>query len=182
MNRISFNPNGKKIMESILWLAKRKPEGVNMYWIIKAVFCADIFHLKKYGRVISGDHYAAMPYGPVPSKTYDILKMIDPLALEYSGYEQYPFERNGTRIIASREANTEVFSESDIEALQHGWDIVKDLSFDQIKKLSHDHISYKKKWEDPERKTESVPMDFEDMIEDGKTKEELAHTAKFIKL
>ena len=125
--------------------------------------------------------YVAMEYGPIPSKTYDILKN-EPLTLSYLGITELPFERSQNIIKAKRKPNVEEFSESDIEALQRGWSKVKDKSFDQIKDNLHEHEAYGKKWNNPERITNSVSMDFEDMIDNDEIKEELSCTAKFIKL
>jgi len=181
MGRISFRFNVKKAIEVILWLASRKQDGVDVFHIVKAIFYSDVYHLNNYGRVIFGDTYAAMKYGPIPSKTYDILNN-DLLTMSCLGLTEVPFERNNIIIKALRNPNMEEFSESDIEALQYGWDEVKDKSFKQISDSLHEHDAYKKKWDSSERTVNSIPIDFEDLIVDKEIKEELSCTSKYIKI
>jgi hypothetical protein len=47
---------------------------VDFHTVLKVLFFADVNHLNNYGRPIVGDDYVALPHGPVPQTTYDILK------------------------------------------------------------------------------------------------------------
>ncbi|HBP60233.1 MAG TPA: hypothetical protein DD668_11675 [Alphaproteobacteria bacterium] len=67
-------PNTAKIRESVLFLLNNTSAGLDQYKIAKAIFLADVGHLNKFGRPITYDNYVAMKFGPVPSKTYDLLR------------------------------------------------------------------------------------------------------------
>ena len=80
MENIKFQVNIQKVLEAILYIASNCPE-VGFHTICKLFFYSDIYHINKYGRPVFGDEYKALPYGPVPQTTYDILKE-DPLLME----------------------------------------------------------------------------------------------------
>ena len=68
--RFSFDP--EKGIEVLLYIADKTKD---IYKILKILYFADKLHLSKYGRFISGDYYIAMKHGPVPSRSYDIIKI-----------------------------------------------------------------------------------------------------------
>ena len=69
-----FDPD--KAVETILYIAN-KVQGTDFHRISKLMYFADKIRLEESGRFICGDSYMAMKHGPVPCKTYDILKSID---------------------------------------------------------------------------------------------------------
>ncbi|MDK8718954.1 Panacea domain-containing protein [Corynebacterium pseudodiphtheriticum] len=46
--------------------------------LIKLLWAADRFSLRNFGSEVTEDKYSAMPYGPVASKTYDLIKACKP--------------------------------------------------------------------------------------------------------
>lgn len=166
-DRILFKFNGKKAIEGILWLIQRDPGHVGIYKVVKAFFFGDLYHLNKYGRPIAGDHYVAMQYGPVPSDTYNLIRRD---AFTVAQYPEVFFEQKNNNLIGKRAPNLDLLSESDLEALEYGWNKVKDLTFDQVLKLAHDHPAYMKTWDN--RTTDADNINFTDLIED---KEKAAH-------
>lgn len=160
-DRILFKFNGHKAIEGILWLAQKDPGHVDIYKIVKAFFFADLYHLKNYGRPIAGDHYVAMKYGPVPSDTYNLISRDRFTIAEYP--EEF-FELDGNFVIGKRAPNLDLLSESDLEALEVGWDKVKDLSFKEVLRIADDHPAYRKTWE--HRRTDSDNINFSDLLDD----------------
>jgi len=134
--------DAEKAIEEILYIAKRAPKH-DIYHVLKIMYFADKKHLGKYGRFICNDTYIAMNNGPVPSETYDIIKH-----MRGDGYHPYidehalkSFEvktKPDNRIIPSRDANPDLLSESDQECLDESIKEYGPLSFDELKKLSHD--------------------------------------------
>ena len=133
----------RKALETIVWLANARP-GIDVYHVVKCAFFADKRHLNRYGRLISGDTYVADTYGPLGTSIYRILKgdPIEMLALDDNS-GPLPF-RVGSRwkVIADREANTAILSQSDVEALQAAVQEVADLSFGELVDLTHDDPAY----------------------------------------
>ncbi len=176
MRKLKFRANPEKALEVILWLANRRPP-LDFHAILKLLFFADVYHLNIYGRPIVGDQYRALPYGPVPQTTYDILKG-EPLALEELGDEELPFEVVGKfRVNPLREANERKLSASDIEALAHAWETYGHLGFGRRTGASHEHPAYCKAAEAGE-----LYIDYADFLEasderEGKLEDlhEIAH-------
>ena len=60
-------------LNAVLYIIQQMGGKVDMHKIFKTLFFADQEHLSRYGRTITGDVYIAMNYGPVPSKTDDMI-------------------------------------------------------------------------------------------------------------
>jgi uncharacterized phage-associated protein len=137
--RFAFEP--EKSLEAIVYLANRLKRST-LHSISKLLYFADQCHLRSYGRLICSDRYVAMAHGPVPSGAYDMLKW----ARENTGWDydlgtaikQAIRIENGRDVRALRDANLDLLSESDTEALD--WAIHKygELTFRELTKLSHD--------------------------------------------
>ena len=156
---LKFRPNPEKALEVILWLSnKRAP--LDFHSILKLLFFADIYHMNAYGRPIVGDQYRALPYGPVPQTTYDVLKS-EPLVLEELDTVDPPFEVVGRyRVSPLRPCNTDKLSASDIEALTNAWDRYGHLGFNRRTDVSHEHPAYLKAV-----RTGALFMDYADFLE-----------------
>lgn len=167
-NKISFECNHDKTLEVMLWIINRAGGSVNIYNLLKTVFCADVYHLNRYGRPVTGDAYIAMEYGTVPSFIYSVIKS-DPLALaEFD--EVIPIEIDCNNLIAKRQCDIDRLSESDIEALECGFEEYGALSFSEVKKKNHMHEAWRKNYDIAPNST--IP--FKDLIEDTAILHELS--------
>ena len=132
--------DAEKAVEVILYIAKKAPIP-DFYHIGKILYFADKDHLQKYGRFICGDSYVAMKFGPVPSGTYDILKYVKGV-----GYA-CPMERavnsfavDNYTVRPIRNPDLDLFSESNIECLDIAIENYGPLTFDKLKRKSHDKV------------------------------------------
>lgn len=138
INRNLFKFDAEKAVEAILYVANRA-KNPDIYHVLKILYFADREHLGQYGRLIYGDSYVAMRNGPVPSGAYDIVKDVRGDGLNIVGANiRGAFEVNVHMISPLRDANLEIFSDSDIECLNAAIDKYGYLSFSELKKLSHD--------------------------------------------
>ncbi len=119
----------------------------------KLLFHADKYHLLKYGRPVIGDQYACMEYGPVPSASLNVMNDVvarDPhfppvekalfdeyLTIERSMFRKYPVFR--TR----KEPDLDVFSDSDIEALDYAQKTFGAKSGWELSEQSHEEPSWR---------------------------------------
>jgi len=115
-----------KAIEAIVYLAGRINSPTKMK-IFKILYLADKLHMSRYGRFIIGDNYVAMQHGPVPSKTYAIVKQVENGS--YSDAFAVPTTRQITPL---RPPNLRDLSESDIECFEetlreHGRKTAKQL-------------------------------------------------------
>ena len=136
----SYRPFDRdKAIEVIKFVAKNAPNP-DIYWIGKILYFADLIHLQKYGRLICGDDYAAIPYGTVPSATLDLMRQ----ARRFAEVPEFhpaigEFEIEGkNKVVPLREPNIDFFSESDIECLNASIKENGNLTFSQLHEKSVD--------------------------------------------
>ena len=119
---MSFPFSHRKTTQVLNFFARQSGGKINKLKALKLVYLADRYHLRRYGRPITGDDYFAMPYGPVASGAKDLTEM-DPMLsdAERSYGAQYlaPVDRYTYRSIADVEARA--LSESDRTALSWAW-------------------------------------------------------------
>jgi uncharacterized phage-associated protein len=145
-----FDP--EKAVETILYIAN-KVQGADFHRISKLMYFADKIRLEEAGRFICGDSYMAMKHGPVPCKTYDILKSMRGDGLSVIESAKISFTVFDTNIVKPlREADLDYFSDSDLECLDKVISRQKflraktfawkseygELSFWKLTELSHD--------------------------------------------
>lgn len=131
-----FDP--EKAVETLLYISPRI--GGDMYKTLKILYLADKLHLEGYGTLILGDWYAALPYGPVASNCYDILKFVRGETDFDAGatHAKDAFSTEDDKIIPKREPDMDFLSRSDRECLDEAIRKYGNKSFGQLKRLTHD--------------------------------------------
>ena len=158
---VRYRPNYQKILEAIVFVSGKHP-GRGFHHILKTLYYADKFHLQKYGRPILGDTYVKMPFGPVGSITYDILKMSDYLPSEIADQAEAALQTSRDkvpRVNARRSAELSLFSESDLMCLGEALAFCDDIPFPDLTELTHQEQA----WLQAEMHKE---MDYELMVDD----------------
>lgn len=143
--------------------------------IAKLLFFADKRHLVQYGRPITGDWYAALPHGPLPSNIGNMIEAFENQNISMAGVAnmqalfcldrvyQYPRLRKITSL--PKATLKEELSDSDVEVLSQCIQDLGYLSFSELRAISHDQPAYKIAWEQKGIKNQE-PMAFEDFFED----------------
>ncbi|EJQ8147415.1 SocA family protein [Salmonella enterica subsp. enterica serovar Newport] len=157
--------NSEKALEAILYVASKAPIP-DIYHVLKVFYFADRYHLERFGRLITGDHYNAMKDGPVASNAYDLIKIARgdgrymPNGCDEASVRK-AFCVRGDEIIPHRGFNRDFFSDSDLKCLDDAICVFGEKSFNEIRKISHDAA-----WEaaDPngEMSLESIVNELED--------------------
>ncbi|MCD8285404.1 MAG: SocA family protein [Prevotellaceae bacterium] len=127
-------------LNAVLYITEKSGGKADMHKIFKTLYFADREHLCKYGRSITGDFYRALQYGPVPSNTSDIFRAIrgDSFFAYASAPLQGYFHFVNKYIIApDKKCDKDYLSDTDIECLDFGINICKDLSLSELTELSH---------------------------------------------
>ncbi|EOR94031.1 hypothetical protein ADIARSV_2865 [Arcticibacter svalbardensis MN12-7] len=170
-----FTTDKDKAVHAALYVLK-KVGNADYHKVFKILYFAEQFHLKSYGRPLTGDSYQAMPYGPVPSFLYDVFKAAEkgtsPFdeATERSG--AFSVTRHGKMPIvkALMEPDLDELSESDLEALEFSINENGGLKFDELVKKSHDTA-----WDKAEKNLD-IEMSYFDIAEAiGTSKEMLSY-------
>lgn len=143
----------EKTLKAIIYLARKTGRGMDLYMLVKLLYFADKKHLHTWGRTITGDKYARMKWGPVPSAAYDMIKSVRgnmDWERELSSY----FRVEGNDVVPSSELVLEMdeFAESEIEALDTVFTENCDKDFEQLRNKAHDEAwtSAKSHWMEDE--------------------------------
>jgi len=130
-----------KALEAILFIAKSL-NNPTFHSISKMLYLSDKLHLQDYGRLICGDRYIAMEYGPVPSAIYNMMKVAakkDSIDVDWDEIIQDALTvKRGRDVIPKRESNLDMLSESEIECIQKTIAEFGDKSFGELTDITHD--------------------------------------------
>ncbi|MBU2633223.1 SocA family protein [Patescibacteria group bacterium] len=140
----------KKGVQAINYFARKKDGRINKMKALKLIYFADRYHLRKYGRPVVGDTYWAMKLGPVGSNSLDVANLsensLGQNCLKYAReYLTRPKEDiKLEEIISKKEVLLEVFSESDIEALENAYKEFGDKDQFELAKTAHEYPEWSK--------------------------------------
>lgn len=170
---IDFDFDFDKTKAALLYLATHRLPEFDKYKACKLLFLADREHLLRFGRTITGDSYSALPYGPTPDKTLDLLDEFEAVVQEGQDVKTpeaeelvaalrsdgMPYARYDNKVAPDLDA----LSESDVMILdqvasEHGC-----KTFQQLYELTHQMSAYKNAWRDDPRRRR-FPMCFEDFF------------------
>lgn len=167
MQRIHFNFDYKKATQGLNHFALKEGGQINKMKVLKLIYLADRYHLRKYGRLITNDSYFAMSYGPVPSGVKDIAEASDFLGESENEYSSRFVESIENLTLKSiNPVDDSVFSESDIEALTFAWEKFGHLAQFKLAELTH----YYPEWEKHKKALEldsRIQMNLEDFLNDS---------------
>lgn len=155
-----------KATQIINYLAKRFEGKIDKLRAIKLIYLADKYHLRKYGRFITGDQYVAMSYGPVQSGVKDIADLSDFLGAQEKEYAFRFIQKEGHDIKSINEVDYEELSETDIEALEFVSKQFGNLDNFDLIELTHKGYEWKKHENELKLKSR-VDMDILDFFEDS---------------
>lgn len=153
--------------------------GATMYSVMKMLYLADKTHLERHGRFITGDRYVAMQQGPVPSRSYNMVKHArgegarnpeDRIVREFLSCD------SGTHVISVlRQPDLDELSESDVECLTEIAGIYNRVGQWAVRDMSHD-AAWLQAWKPGRRLrlVRSVDMPLESIASDVDDSGELA--------
>jgi uncharacterized phage-associated protein len=169
---LKFRPKFEKIIELMLYIAHARPNA-DKYQVVKLMYLADREHINTYGRPITFEQYAALPFGPVASNAMDLMEG-DRYTFRKAGISELPFEVGKKLIDAKevaclstpkRDVDFDVFSKSDIRIMDDIIERFGNKTFDELFNITHEHEAYKRAWR-RRGTSRSSPMLYEEMIED----------------
>lgn len=144
----------KKITQMINYLIRKDERAASMpeLKIIKLVWAADRYHIRKYARSVSEDRYVAMKNGPVGSMTKDVAEFSDN---EYSKVEPTDFDYIGSYIRFEKtnengvlssinDVDYDELSETDKEALDFAWENFGKYDWRTLVEITHKYPEWKK--------------------------------------
>jgi len=128
---------------AILYVLRARGGSATIHDLLKAMYFADKEHLSKFGWMASGDKYCAMTFGPVGSRTYDLLKAAGAqrnfAAPKYVLMARRLLDGSNYPSIASaEEPNSELLSPAFRECLDAAIAATSSLTFKERTDKSHD--------------------------------------------
>lgn len=130
-NMIRFEFDSEKALEALVYVVHRTRDH-DMYRCLKTLYAADKLHLGSYGRFIYGETHCALEHGAVPSAAYDAVKALSNTSAETLPGVREALRRDGNRLFATRDADLDVLSKSDVECLDAA---IRDFQYDTFSKL-----------------------------------------------
>lgn len=178
-----------KILKAALLYIIQKSEEKHrdVYGIVKTAFYAQQIHMSSSGSPLFNDEICALPFGPVPSCMYDILKMArgDQKEMAYhltDGLSEVSASIGwrDERYFTKEEPDMDYLSESDVQALDEAIERVSKMSFNDIFSDTHG-----KEWErvfNSKRSGKKVMNPLRIAEEGGADQSTLAYLKEFIEL
>lgn len=130
-----------KALEAILFIASNLGNPT-YHSISKMFYLADKLHLQEYGRLICGDRYIAMEYGPVPSAIYNMMKVAakeKSIDVDWDEIIQEALVvHHGREVKPRRESNLDLLAESELECIRQAIAEHGGKTFGELTDLTHD--------------------------------------------
>lgn len=168
----------RKATQAINFFAQKESGRVNKMKAIKLIYLADRYHLRKYGRPVTNDFYIAMKYGPVGSKVKDLAELSFALTVDEREYAEKYIDTKGYSAISKLDFDDEVFSETDLEALEFAYKHFGSYDEFKLADVTHDFPEWAKYEEQfSKRLSASEIMDYEDFFDDMNNKSNEAFAA-----
>jgi len=170
-----ITPICKKSVQAVNYFARKKDGEINKLKVIKLIYFADRYHIRKYGRPVIGDSYWAMKLGAVPSDTLNTANLSEDLendCLKYAKeFLSHPKgDKKKKHIISNGPVDLKVFSQTDLEALETAFKEFGDKDQFELAEHSHEYPEwYKHKREIEVEKKKRVPMDYLDFFSNPKS-------------
>lgn len=166
---IRYNFNEEKTINVVLYIAE-KLKRRDFHKIFKILYFSDREFLNQYGVTITGDTYIAMDAGPVPTKTYDMFKIVrgDSYMQDTKNLGRYFAVSNWMFILPLQKANLDNIASAEKDIVDAMISRYGDMSYDEIKEKSHDVA-----WRSTAR---DYPISFESMaLESGMDAEDIPY-------
>ncbi len=158
--------NKETAVQAIAYLARKSDRGISKLVLLKLLYLADRYHLRKYGRTILGDNYFAMRYGPVASEAKSVIEggLRDEYAARFVRVSMIPHSpRKFQHVSAVGDEPLDWLSQTDTEALDAALDVW--VCCDNLVGFTHEFPEWKKHERALDSGAHSVPMNYEDFFE-----------------
>ncbi len=138
--------NYKKAIQALNFLAEKSGGTLNKMKAIKLIWLSDRLHLRKYGRMITSDVYFALPFGPVPSTTRDILELNSTFIteVEYDYGKEHIENTDQYSFKSKKHPSLRVFSKTDIDVINQIFENYGHIEPFALSELSHSFPEWKK--------------------------------------
>ncbi len=167
----------KKITQIINYLVRKDASSSSMpeLKVIKLVWAADRYHLRKYARTVSNDKYFAMMNGPVGSMTKDVAEFSnnafsnlqsDDIFRYLASYIKYSKNNQDAQLSSVNDVDTTELSQTDQEALDFAWKNFGKYDYRTLIQLTHKYPEWQSKQDQLNDICKRVDIDLHDFFKD----------------
>ncbi|ALV65025.1 Panacea domain-containing protein [Campylobacter fetus] len=138
--------------------------------ILKLLFFAERYSLRKFAQSITDDNFCAMRCGPVASKTYDLISFKDTLKNIEKEYSKEILSKDGSygvksnKLLITRNDYDEL-SDSDIESLDFSIKNYGKFSSKELINITHNFKEWNRFKNELEQNDTSIKIDINDFFE-----------------
>jgi uncharacterized phage-associated protein len=169
---VQFQFDLDKTIAAITYLASRKVARLDKYTLSKLIVLADKAHLVRYGRTITGDTMFALPHGPIPTRTLDLLNSVeknflfDADAAALAQHLKLDRKYSNPHFHAEQSSDEDALSDSDRQALDEVLERYGNMGFDQLKSITHGMYAFQAAWNRKPEGSNSARINFEDLFQE----------------
>ncbi len=150
----------------ILSYLQNKLKAKNYFKLLKHVFFAERYHLRKYCTPILNDNFVAMKNGPVASKLYNVIKKDDFFLAWLDASDRELIEncidcdRESGNVTVSMDTDYDLVSESEKEALDFSIQNFGRFGKDKLIRITHQYPEWEKVSEGLGETVKMKPMSY----------------------
>lgn len=134
-----MKPDYKKIIQVLNYIIKKSGDSINYMKALKLLYLADRLHLRRYGRLITGDTLVAMKNGMLGSIAKDIVIINKNLPYVVYNYAEDKLKRDLDKyLISSNFDDMSNLSETDTECVDEVINKLGNKDEFELAKLTHD--------------------------------------------
>ena len=138
-----------KIEAVVLYVLRNFPQGVDYIKLFKIIYFAHKEYLANYGKILCPDTFKARTYGPIPSLSDKVIKLVefgDNDAGTYPDLQRFirSIRVSNQLVCANAQPDTDYLSVKERQCLDKWYDYCKDKdSMKQLSPESHDEAYHK---------------------------------------
>ena len=122
-----YNPQ-KAAQAAATFISLAPGERIDRVRLLKLLYLADRTSFSRYGYTITGDRFAALDYGPIPSMTYDAMKGVGEGATAWNEWIRQGATINENRLAdGAYPERAGALSDADLEVIHEIWAEVGEL-------------------------------------------------------
>lgn len=176
-----MKPDCKKITQVINYLVSKQggDNAVPELKVIKLIWAADRYHLRKYARTVTNDNYVAMGKGPVGSSTKDVAEFetgygnVSDDDIKYSEKYIKFYQSNGDGFLSAiSTVDADELSQTDLEALDFALEQFGGMSTSEIIEFTHQYPEWKEHEQKLLRDRKVTPINSLDFFKDPDIKDD----------
>ncbi len=136
-------PDTECILAPLLYILSKTGGKLDKHKLFKILYFADKEHIAKFGITFSEDTYIKMKYGPVPSRLFEYIRILEgkytiPVFPEIKEIIAFFISINEKMVISNKKPKSKYLSQSAITVLDNSINKYKYWSFANLLKASHD--------------------------------------------